>query len=84
MFSIDRIDGVIDCAMHDGKAARGMNGRRLGAGRTNDYEQGPIPLDDWIYYFWELWNRISLANCNEPPAVWCGCKNCCDQTVGPQ
>ncbi len=42
----DGDDGVVDRRMHDGEAARRVNGGRLSAGRLYDVEQRLIPGDD--------------------------------------
>ena len=42
----DGDDGVIDCRVQDGIAARRVNGGRLSAGRFDDLEQFLIPGDD--------------------------------------
>jgi hypothetical protein len=48
MGSIDCIDCVIDCGVHDSEAARPMNRGRLRA-RNADYAQKvPVPLDDRV------------------------------------
>ncbi len=47
--SINRVNRVIDCRVHDGKASGWMDGRRLSARCANDYEKISIPLDDWVH-----------------------------------
>src|SRR3989442_6337972 len=44
----DRVHRVVDREVHDGHAASGMDGGRLGARRLEDLEQRAVPLDDLI------------------------------------
>jgi len=48
--TVDRIDGVINGSVHDGKAACGVDRRRLHTGRPDHRQQQPVPLNDGVYY----------------------------------
>ncbi len=47
--SINGVNRVIDCCVHDREASGWMDGRRLSARCANDGEKCSIPLDDWVH-----------------------------------
>jgi hypothetical protein len=50
MRSINGVDRIVDCCVHDGEASGGVDGRRLGTGCANDHQKISIPLDDWVHW----------------------------------